>query len=220
MIGHSVRQAMAGVSTQTSPVVFLTTGVWMNFTASVSGNHVIKCWGCGGKAANTTAVNQWRGGAAGGQFAQKTLYLNAGEKISIWLQSGGYTFVKNEAQTVTHCSAQAGAASTSGTGALGSTLNGVGDIVYAGGNGGTSVVGMTGAGGGGAGTTGAGGTSTGGNAGTGTTISGGNGAAGRSTDGNGAAGSACGGGGAGAVRTGTTNRTGGSGGAGRCEISW
>lgn len=97
----------------------------------------------------------------------------------------------------------------SGTGALGSVANGVGDSIVAGGNGADAVSATSSGGGGGGG----GGNASGGTGGI-ATAPGGNGGDGRTGGGIGIAGSAYGGGGGGAYADNNTDRNGGNGAAG------
>jgi hypothetical protein len=210
---------------------YTTSGTWV-CPAGVTSVQV-EAWGGGGAGGGTTTDSTSKGGGgAGGQYAIK-------QNITV-TQGNSYPYVVGAARAGTTGNGLAGNDSTfntdvvvakggagglayqnGGTAGLGSTANGVGDTVYAGGNGSNGAASSTGgAGGGGAGSGGEGGNASGNTAGTGTAVDGGNGGAGRTTVGAGNAGTAAGGGGGGGYTTTTTNRNGGTGARGQVKITY
>ena len=195
---------------------------------------LVEAWGGGGTGGSTkTNVNIGAGGGAGGQYARANISVIPGQVFNISVAPrrshpgtadtnglpGFNTSFFNA--TGTYVLAVGGAPGLSGTnsgiGGNGSTSGGIGNVVYAGGNGATrSLTSYSGAGGGGAGSTGPGGNASGLTAGTGTVELGGSGGAGRTTTGNGYNGSDYGGGGGGARRS----AIGGSGGQGFLRITY
>ena len=218
----------------TTTVVKSTAGVAAWICPPGVTSAIIRLWGGGGPGGGLTTDNTTcRGaGGAGGQFVTSNITVTPGSSYTYVVagavsgNSGtagnGNTSTFNNPQVI----AVGGVAGQSYQGGfqpgLGSTLGGVGDTVYRGGNGvAGGTAGTGGAGGGGAGTTGNGGDGSGNTGGTGTTLSGGNGGAGRTTAGNGNAGATAGGGGSGGYSTGsTTDRLGGNGAIGRAEIMY
>jgi hypothetical protein len=197
--------------TQTS--VFTSSGTWTCPQGVTS--VTVECWGGGGAGgAGGSANGQPGGGGAGGQYVKK-------ENITV-TPGVTYTVSVATAQTVaggngndswfmnnTTVLAKGGEGGKSyallGTGGLGSTAGGIGDVVYRGGSGADMNLPAkaSGAGGGGAGSNGNGGDASGMTAGIGATQGGGNGGAGiTGNSGNGRPGFAYGGGGSGAIRTG------------------
>lgn len=140
---------------------------------------LVECWGGGGGGGGAGSTNSFGGGGAGGQYSRKTItYPSAQQTISYTIGNGGTGGIGAGAATVGGDTtwetnvvvAKGGAAGTSNNlngfpvqgGVSGSTSGGIGDVVYAGGNGaggyydpGTPSV-QSGAGGGGAGSTGKG----------------------------------------------------------------
>ncbi len=180
----------------------------------------VKAYGSGGSGAGFALAAGKAGGGAGGQFTQKSnITVTPGETYSFVLENkanpgtgegldGGYSgFKYGETFYAKALGGQGG--KKDGTGGTGSAEGGIGDVVYAGGDGGTANATYSGGGGGGAGTGGAGGDAAVNVAGTGTAVGGGNGGAGRKTAGNGNTGQSWGGGGSGALSTTTANRNGG-----------
>ncbi|CAK0772317.1 MSHA biogenesis protein MshQ [Gammaproteobacteria bacterium] len=194
----------------------------------------VEAWGGGGAGGGATGNPAKGGGGAGGQYASKVVTVIPGTAYSVVVGVGGTGSTGNGtaggdsgfAGSVVVAKGGAGgggAASNNsgGAGGTGSTLNGVGDTVYAGGNGSNGVsTGTGGAGGGGAGSTNAGGNASGNTAGTGTANGGGNGGAGLTSSGTGNTGITAGGGGGGGYATSSTNRNGGSGGSGQVKITY
>lgn len=189
--------------------------------------------GAGGGATNTTGQG---GGGAGGQYAKKTIDVSAKIGQTFNFTVGGLKagttgtggagndsiFYDTDGTTVL-VRAKGGAGGQSdvagGAGGLGSDVDGIGDIVYRGGNGSGIAGSNSGAGGGGSGSTGAGGDASGITSGTGTDLNGGNGGSGRTTGGIGNAGLNSGGGGGGGKATTTTDKAGGNGGSGAIYIT-
>ena len=177
----------------------------------------IEAWGGGGAGGAATGNPAAGGGGSGGQYANKLDTVTGSTSYSLNVASGvlGSTSqVRNGNDTTWRtdvCVAKGGvgAAPTTGvgTGALGSTDGGVGDVVIAGGNGADAAsTGTSGAGGGGGG-----GNASGTTAGV-ATPPGGDGGAGLSGSGTtGLAGTGYGGGGGGARATNVTDRAGGTG---------
>ena len=190
----------------------------------------VEAWGGGGAGGGASTAGAEGAGGAGGQYAIKTnLAVTPGTSYAIVVagttagttgtgSAGGDTTFGDS--TVVAQGGAGGTNNNSGAG-IGSTTGGVGDIVYAGGDGSASPANsQAGAGGGGAGSAGAGANAMGTTAGGGTPENGGTGGAGRTTDGVGNAGSNYGGGGGGGVRTGGTSRAGGNGAAGFVRITY
>lgn len=225
----------AGAVTDT----FTTAGNF-TWTAPVGVTSVaVEAWGAGGGGGAATGNPAKGGGAAGGQYVRKVVAVTPGNTYAIVVGAGGAggvdvaggvgggsTFAA--ATVVAKGGAGGGLAAANnsgGTAGLGSTVGGIGDIVYAGGGGsaGAASAGVCnagGAGGGGAGSTGAGGNAVGNTAGTGTASGGGNGGAGLTARGAGNAGFAAGGGGGGGCATTGQNQNGGAGASGRVDITY
>ncbi len=204
-------------------ITVYTSGSGTHTTRSSVLTAYIEAWGAGGAGGGVTGSGSTNGGGAGGQESVKldTVTGETGYAYSVAATTTGSAIViRNGADTTwrtTVCVAKGGAGvainsvadSAGNPGASGSTADGVGDTVTAGGDGGTApLVNNSGGGGGGGG-----GNASGATAGT-ATAPGGNGGAGRSTSGVGNAASAFGGGGGGAYAVGVTDRAGGDGGAG------
>lgn len=210
---------------------FTASGTW---TAPAGVTSVtVEAWGGGGAGGGATGRPAKGGGGAGGQYAQKVVTVVPGNVYTIVVGAGGVggtgtggiggdsTF----AGTVVVAKGGAGGTGVAnGVGGLGSVVGGVGDIVYAGGNGANSTVDTNcntgGGGGGGAGSTGAGGNAVGNAGGTGTAVGGGAGGTATTGSGNGAAGTLAGGAGAGACAENNTDRSGGAGAAGQVTVSY
>lgn len=218
-----------------------TTGGTYQWTCPSSVTQItVRLWGGGGAGGGanyfdgTNFATSRGGGGAGGQFAESILSVVPGTtyQLVVAASRAGTTGTSGLAGYDSTFAtdlvvAKGGAGGTcvlagDGAGGLGSTVGGVGDIVYAGGNGANGSVTSAGSGpgGGGAGTTGAGGNATATVAGAGKTLYGGNGGARRTSSGNGNAGVQAGGGGGGGFAATYTNRAGGTGAAGRAEISY
>lgn len=173
---------------------------------------VSKCWGVGGTGGGILANTAGhRGGGAGAQCVIKTVINpTVGHAIQIVVGaakagtsgdagSGNDSYVSINSSVV--CRAKGGAGASGSTGGLGSTVNGVGDTIYKGGNGANGGVNYSGGGGEGASDSGNGNNASTYNAGSGT--SGADGGAGfqDSTWNGGRNGSSPGGGGSGAIAT-------------------
>lgn len=210
---------------------FNASGTW---TAPAGVTSVtVETWAGGGAGGGATGNPAKGGGGAGGQYAKKVVTVVPGNIYAVVVGAGGAGGTANggvggdSTFAGTLVVAKGGAGGTgavNGAGGLGSTVGGVGDIVYAGGNGASSTVDTNcntgGAGGGGAGSTGAGGNAAGNTGGAGTAIGGGAGGSATNGSGNGAAGAVAGGGGAGACAENNTDRSGGVGAAGRVDITY
>jgi len=196
----------------------------------------IEGWGGGGVGGGTTLNPSSGGGGSGAQYAKKTISVTAGQTYNYVVPAtkNGTTgdgsdgddaiFYDTDGTTIL-MRAKGGkggqAGQNGGAKAVGSTTDGVGDIVYKGGDGsdgGGSAV-NSGAGGGGAGSTGDGNNASGTTAGVAKTEFGGSGGAGRTTAGIGNAGSTRGGAGGGAKMTNVTTRNGGSGAGGYLRVT-
>lgn len=209
-----------------------------NWTAPAGVTSVtVEAWGGGGAGGGATGNPAKGGGGAGGQYASKTVTVIPGNSYTITVGSGGTASTGNgnpggdsifgaDAVVAKGGAAGGGAASNGGDGTAGagSTSAGIGDVVYAGGNGAAGSAGSacntSGAGGGGAGSTGAGGNATGNTGGTGTATGGGSGGNASNSSGNGGAGSVAGGAGSGACAESNTDRSGGSGARGQVWVSY
>jgi len=201
----------------------------------------VECWGGGGGGGNTSHNgngNSRGGGGAGGSYAKKTI-ISPSVSYSLQVGRGGIGGNDGDASwfgSETIVKAQGGqrgasASKSLGTGGLGSTVQSVGDVLFAGGNGANAFIfynptfSGSGGGGGGAGSTAKGKDATNDQGGTATSNNGGAGGNGISiTSGlaNGNPGSLFGGGGSGAVSDNNpgTARTGGAGSNGQIIISW
>ncbi len=217
----------------------------VNFTSSGSwqvpeniSKISIEAWGGGGSGGSTTTggAPTTAGGGAGGQYAIKNMSVNPGQIFIIEVAgvrnhpgtantdglNGFASRFYNGSEIFVRAMGGAGGRSSGNgrLGGLGSTINGIGDTVYAGGDGGTGTSGgggISGAGGGGAGSEGPGSNAVGGDFGLGTTENGGDGGLGISANGvNGNPGNNYGGGGSGSKRT----ALGGAGAAGFLKITY
>lgn len=196
----------------------------------------VECWGGGASGGAGTGNPAGGGGGAGGQYAIKSVSVTPGTTYNYSVaatkanNTGAAGSAGNDTTWDTNVVVAKGGAnggglastaSSSGTGGAGSTTGGVGDTVRAGGNGAAGITtGTGGGGGGGAGSMGTGGnatTSTGGSAGSGT---GGGAGSNGSSGANAGAGTQAGGGGGGGGATNATDRQGGSGAAGRIDITY
>lgn len=212
-------------------VVTITTtgaGTWSK-PAGVTSVEV-ECWGGGGPGGAASTNFNVGGGGAGGQYAKKTItYASGASSISYTVAASFVPGINNatngndtnwESGVVVAKGGARGFASTGGsTRGTGSTSGGVGDIVYAGGNGSAGGA-NAGAGGGGAGSTGAGGNASTTTAGLGKTENGGNGGAGRTTDGIGLTGNNYGGGGGGGKMSIGQTYVGGTGAKGMIRLTY
>lgn len=219
-------------STAYTPTVtsYTTSGTW---TKPANVKYIkVEAWGGGGTGGGATGTGARAAGGAGGTYASKVIAVpNASYAYSIatW-RSASATAVRNGfnttfGSTLVIATGGIGGAINSTTGGaaatIASTTGSVGDVIYAGGNGGAGTSGgYSGGGGGGSGSTGAGGNASNQTAGTGTSQNGGNGGAGRNTDGVGSPGVVYGSGGAGGCATTATDRAGASGAAGYLRITY
>jgi len=200
-----------------------------NWTAPIAGEVLVECWGGGGVGGGGNNNNQGGGGGAGGQYAKKTVnvvkgtnyaYSVAADRAGVGKDTDGPAgYDTSFASTVVKAKGGAGGLcfDNGGTGGQGSTDSGVGDTVYAGGDGADSADGYGGGGGGGAGSTGTGNsasTSTGGAAKSVNGGAGGDGGVGTSEPGS--PGEDYGGGGGGSTKA----ETSGGGNGGYMKISW
>ena len=208
-------------------VTFTSGGTWTP-PAGVT-NATVELWGGGGAGGGASSSSAEGSGGAGGQYAIKVVSVTPGTGYTIAIGSGGTGSTgagtaggdSTFATTTVVAKGGAGGAANNGSAGQGSTTGGVGDTVYAGGNGTNSPSnGNSGGGGGGAGSSGPGGNAAGTTAGTGTAVNGGNGGAGRTSSGTGNAGNNYGGGGGGAVRASSTSYSGGAGAPGYARITY
>lgn len=198
----------------------------------------VEAWGGGGGGGAATGNPAKGGGGAGGQYAKKVVAVTPGNVYAVGVGGGGaggsgLAGVNGSSSTfagavvVAMGGAGGGLASTNSSGGnagTGSTTNGIGDTVFAGGNGSAGVAsGDGGAGGGGAGSSGAGGNASGNTGGAGTATGGGAGAAGMASG----TGNNCtnvavvaGGGGCGGNATNGNDHNGGAGAAGKVVITY
>lgn len=124
---------------------YTTSGTYTDTIPSNCSTILIECWGGGGAGAGSLVAVSARAGAAGGQYAKRTISNpTSGQAISITVAgtktgttgnagSGNDSYVS--INSVEQCRAKGGAGATTNTGGLGSTTNGIGDTVYAGGSG-------------------------------------------------------------------------------------
>lgn len=208
---------------------FTTSGTW-TVPAGVN-TAIMEAWGGGGSGAGSSTNGTGGGGGAGGQYSKKTLAVNPGDIYTVTVATtttggtGGGTTGSDSLVTspssVVIVRAKGGAGGTlAGSGGAGSTTNGIGDTVFAGGTGanGSGVSATSGGGGGGGGSGGGGGNASGTSGGTGTATGGGNGGN-AGSNANGSAGSVEGGGGGGASKSSGSSKSGGSGAAGQVIIN-
>jgi hypothetical protein len=206
--------------------------ITVNFTSSTTwvvpagvNSLIVEAWG-GGGAGGGGIASYGGGGGAGGQYAKKTFNVSSGQNYTITVAQSVAGTV-NAGTSGANTSLNASVIARGGTGGCkavnptcaavnGTNSSGVGDIVYAGGNGGGGT-GSSGGGGGGAGTTGRGGNASGTAAGNGTILFGGNGATGLSGNGAGSSGSNYSGGGSGGRGN---NNAGGNGAPGYLRITY
>jgi hypothetical protein len=190
----------------------------------------VEAWGAGGAGGGATANPAQGGGGAGGQYVRKTVTVVPGTNYTVIVGAGGNGGTGNgpaggdSTFASTTVVAKGGAGGTNvanGVAGLGSTTGGVGDVVYAGGNGSNGdTANKYGAGGGGAGSTGTGGSAVGRTGGVGTTSGGGDGANGRDKKKDGSSGNPAGGGGSGGYTDSSSDTKGGDGGDGMVTISY
>jgi len=200
-----------------------------NWTAPFAGECLVECWGGGGVGGGGNKTDEGGGGGAGGQYSKKVVtvvkgtnyaYSVAADRAGVGTDTDGPAgYDTRFGSTVVVAKGGAGGLcfDNGGTGAAGSTDSGVGDTVYAGGDGADSADGYGGGGGGGAGSTGTGNsasTSTGGAAKTVNGGAGGDGYVGAS--GAGSPGEDYGGAGGGSTKAATS----GGGNGGYMKISW
>lgn len=210
---------------------FTTSGSWTCPTGVT--RVTVECWGGGGPGGNASngATSGKGGGGAGGSYARKLVTVTPGTSYTVtvgaqqstnatngnpsWFSTTGTVFAEGGA----YGSPAVGGGI--GLGGAGSSALNIGDVVYAGGNGGTASTGvLSGAGGGGAGSNGVGGNANISTAGTGTALEGGNGGGGTTAGSNGSPGSVAGGGGSGGCGNSATLRTGGAGARGLVILTW
>ena len=216
---------------------FTVSGTW-TVPANVS-SAVFEAWGGGGPGGGASTNGNDGGGGAGGQYATKSvtgLVTNDAYTITVATSVAGTTgqgSAGNDSQVTDPSSTvilrakggQSGTANGSnGAGGNGSTLNGIGDTVFAGGNGSTGSAGPNGGGGGG----GAGSSGSGGNggigtataAGSGTSSNGGFGGTGGASNANGNPGNNYGGGGGGAAKSSGPSKSAGAGAQGLVTVTY
>ena len=187
----------------------------------------VQAWGGGGGGASRTS-NGGGGGGGGGAYSRAAVAVLSGSNYVVTVggggaanTAGGDSWFSLGSTTGALARGGSGGVNNNANGAAGgSDATGIGDVLYAGGNGANGVAGSYGGGGGSS----AGTNATGVNAvnATGATApaGGGNGGNGKTApQGGGSAGSAPGGGGGGALRT-ANNQTGGAGADGRIVVSY
>lgn len=209
---------------------FTSSGTWSCPLNYLPGSLVAQCWGEGGNGANGLTNSHSGAGGGGGEFAQDSPAVTAGNNYTVTIGTGGTgtntTFVGDVLTVTAHFG---GNGSGTGGGAAGSGSTNA--TVFSGGTGGNghTSAGNNGGGGGGgsAGASGAGGTGgsgttttggTGGSAGAGGGASGGNGSA--TTSSNAQVGNAPGAGGGGGRATSSLSSSGASGAAGQVILTW
>jgi hypothetical protein len=226
-VTYNTLSAVASSTTYTSPTTF--TYVTPAGTASTS----VGLWGAGGAGGSSTLSPGGGAGGAGGQFASSTIMATSSTyTLVVGLGAPTSTTPNNGAQgasttwngSMVIAGGGAGGLIDAGATTTGTVAGCVGQICFAGGNGGNGRNTTTqygGGGGGGAGTAGAGGSATGaGVAGTGTLTGGGAGAVKNTTaSSNGTFGASAGGGGSGGNSGNVTDRSGGQGGNGQALIT-
>lgn len=205
---------VVSATTFTGGQEFATAGSY-TFTASVTGNHTIRCWGGGGRGGVGGGMTGGGGGGGGG-FAQKVVALTASTNYAVVVGAGDTTGVGGgnstfETTTVVAIGGNPATSTLGGTGGSGGT----GDVTYAGGNGADASGDNGGGGGSSAGTGAAGGNASGTTGGT-APSGGGAGGNGGTEPGSGIAGAAPGGGGGGTSTSGSE----GNGAAGKVTITW
>jgi len=200
-----------------------------NWTAPIAGEVLVECWGGGGGGGGGNKTDEGGGGGAGGQYSKKVVEVtkdtNYAYSVAADVAGVGTDTDGNAGGDTTFAStvvvAKGGAGGlcfdNGGTGAAGSTDNGVGDTVYAGGDGADSADGYGGGGGGGAGSTGTGNSASTSTGGTAKSVNGGAGGDGYvGASGAGSPGEDYGGGGGGSTKAATS----GGGNGGYMKISW
>lgn len=214
------------------PVVVVTAAT--NNIVAKTRHARVRLWGGGGPGGTAQGNPSMTGGGAGGQYAESRVTLvpgttyaavGAATRTPAVPQNNGFDSTFNS--TIVVAKGGVGAANVAtnggdGTGGAGSTTGGVGDTVFAGGTGGTSVIAtpLSGGGGGGAGSTGTGNNASGGTAGVAKDIDGGAGGAGVAAANTRNAGGSYGGGGSGGYASGAADRAGGDGAAGQAIVDW
>jgi hypothetical protein len=218
--------------TTTTVVNYTTSQTNWEVPAGVT-NITVELWGGGGTGGSTvTNSNVGAGGGAGGMYARSVINVSPGQRLNLTVaESRSHSGTANTnglagfnttlANSTVLVRATGGALGVNGggggTGGAGSTAGGIGQIMYAGGNGGTRpATGTSGGGGGGAGSTGAGNNASGQTGGSAKAEHGGAGPNGFTTNSNGAAGGNFGAGGSGARRS----ATGGAGAQGLIRITY
>ncbi|MFZ4059305.1 MAG: hypothetical protein ACOYKE_14275, partial [Ferruginibacter sp.] len=185
----------------------------------------VECWGAGGGGSNITGTGRRGGGGGGGAYARSILTVVPGTAISVSVGTGGNGSLAGSntvfgASLVVAKGGEGGLNNGATGGVGGSTAASIGTIKYAGGNGASGGLVISGGGGGCAGSNGSGGNALNGTGGTGSATGGGSGANGVSGSLNGINGNVYGGGGSGAVTNSGTDRTGGAGEKGMVIITW
>lgn len=214
----------------TVTITLTTAGTYTWVSPSDVTSVKVELIGGGGAGGGSTVNLNGGGGGAGGQYAVKQTTVTASTSYTIVVAAAkaggtGNGSAGNDstfASTTVVAKGGAGGTGNDGAGGTGSTTNGVGDTVYAGGSGAAGVLSTSSGGGGGgadatngatnaSGATAGNGVSPAGNGGTGLTAG---------SDANGNPGNAAGGGGSGAYRTTTTSRSGGAGAIGWAKLTF
>jgi len=244
IIVFSILSPLAGRQPRVLATTFTASGNW---TVPAGTTYaVFEAWGGGGGGGGGTGAGSAGYGGAGGQYAKKSIVVTPNDSYSVVVgaggqrgdfnafgtgigQAGGDSYVTSPSSTTTVL-AKGGAGGVEylqGGRSLGTTSGGIGDIIYAGGDGGDvhdpssfGANGYGGGGGGGAGSSGEGGDTLDFNPGTGTALNGGNGGTGGSGgSANGNPGSTYGGGGGGGTRFSGNIKIGGDGAQGLVVIT-
>jgi len=210
-----------------SPSTYTTPGLSTFIAPPGLTSVTVECVGGGGAGAPTNANPSIGGGGGGGAYASSVVAVVPGNSYPVKVGKGkdlgpfdGDSYF-NDISTVKAAGGLSPIVDVRTGAAGGSTALSVGTIIFAGGTGGTAILGVnSGGGGGGAGSTGAGGNGAAPTAGAGASLYGGPGGIGVIVSINGNNGSTYGGGGSGSSSPNATNRTGGFGANGIVVISW
>ncbi|OQB05995.1 MAG: hypothetical protein BWY21_01960 [Parcubacteria group bacterium ADurb.Bin216] len=153
------------------PVVYDTPGDYVFTVPAGVTSIMVECWGGGGgsESIGTNSTNRMTAGAAGGAYARKTISVSPGEEYPLTVGAGGNYVATGTGQggdtffntNVVLAKGGNKSGAIQCIGAAGTATGSIGDIVYAGGNGGDGTPAVnskyfSGGGGSGAGSTGKG----------------------------------------------------------------